>query len=353
MKQFNKIIFFILLSAVLQTSALAQTYTLELVQSWQKDSLFSEAVNRFVEMSENLSNKRIKIKVTTKDELKKSDTIFDMVQQGKYAIGHTDSSFWRKKDRNTLFFSSVPFGMITPELYAWFYHGGGMDLMKKVYSKHGLLSFPGGNTGSQMAGWFRREVLCIQGIKGITMQMTGLGGEVMRNIGVNIVDVPTNQLYDQLDTGELDAVGMVGPAVDFKHGFYKVAPFYYTGWNAPSAEMQFLMNEKIFNQLPEDLQNVLVTSMRLAAYELYTKVQHENGVKLALIKKDFPNIKFRAFPTDVIRTLHREADRLVQDIVDQGDDVTKEITDSLSQYSRSTRSWTRVGDQAYLNNSGI
>lgn len=353
MKNIHKIIIPILLSFVLNTPASAQKYTLKLAQSWQKDSLFSEAVNRFVEMSENLSNGRLNIQVTTKNELKKSDSIFDLVQQGEYAMGHTDSSYWRKKDRNTLFFSSVPFGMITPEMYAWFYHGGGIELMKKVYSKHGLLSFPGGNSGSQMVGWFRREVLCIQGLQGITMRMTGLGGEVMRNVGVNIVDVPENQLYDQLDTGELDAVGYIGPAVDFKLGFYKIAPYYYTGWNAPSSEMQFLINEKIFNKLPKDLQNILVSSMRLAAYELYTKVLHENGVKLSLIKKDFPNIKFRAFPSDVIRTLQKESDRLIKDIIDQGDGLTREITDSMTKYNRNTRAWTRIGDQAYLNNSGI
>ena len=341
------------ISLLLSTPVSAQQYTLKLVQSWEKDSLFSEAVNRFVEMSENLSDKRLDIQITTKNELTKTDSIFDLVQQGEYAMGHTDSSFWRKKDRNTLFFSSVPFGMITPEMYSWFYHGGGIDLMKKVYSKHGLLSFPGGNTGSQMVGWFQREVLCLAGLKGISMRMTGLGGEVMRNIGVNIVDVPDNQLYNQLDTGKLDAVGYVGPAVDFKLGFYKTAPYYYTGWNAPSSEMQFLVNEKIFNRLPSDLQNILISSMRLAAYELYTKVLHENGVKLAVMKKDFPNIKFRAFPSDIIRALQRESRRLIEDIIVQGDDLTQEITDSMEQYNRNMRAWTRISDQAYLNNSGI
>lgn len=353
MKKTHKIIIALLLSATLITPASAQKYTLKLVQSWQKDSLFSEAVNRFVEMSESLSNGRLDIQVSTVNELKKTDSIFDLVQQGEYAMGHTDSSFWRKKDRNTLFFSSVPFGMITPEMYSWFYHGGGMELMKKAYSKHGLLSFPGGNTGSQMNGWFSREVECLHGLRGLSMRMTGLGGEVMRNIGVNIVDVPDNQLYGQLDTGELDAVGYVGPAVDFKLGFYKIAPYYYTGWNAPSSEMQFLMNEKVFNQLPDDLQNIVISSMRLSAYELYTKVMHENGVKLALIKKDFPNIKFRAFPSDVIRALQRESTRLVEDIIDQGDDLTLEITESMAKYSKEMRAWTRIGDQAYLNNSGI
>ena len=349
----KKFILLFLICTLTSTSSWAKTYNWRIAQSWEKDSLFSEAVNRFAEVSQKLSNGRIKITVDTQENLKNSASIFDMVQKGQYEMGHSDSSYWRKVDRNTLFFSSVPFGMITPELYSWFYHGGGMDLMKKVYSKHGLLSFPGGNTGSQMVGWFRREVKCIEGLRGITMRMTGLGGEVMRNVGVNVVDTSVDQLYPKLNSGELDAVGFIGPAVDFKLGFYKIAPYYYTGWNAPSSEMQFLVNQQKFDQLPDDLQKVIVAAMRLAAYDLYTKTLHENSEKLALIKKDFPNIKFRSFPSDVIRTLHRESTRLVQDIVDQGDGLTKEIVSSMEQYSRNMRSWTRIADQAYLNNSAI
>jgi len=30
-----------------------------------------------------------------------------------------------------MFFSAVPFGMVTPELYSWFYEGGGLELMKR------------------------------------------------------------------------------------------------------------------------------------------------------------------------------------------------------------------------------
>ncbi len=329
----------------------AKTYKWRLAQSWESDSPLAYSVKQFISLTNQLSAGQLKITVESQEQHKKPFGIFDLVKSGKYEMGHSESSYWRKKDRNTLFFSSVPFGMIAPELYSWFYHGDGIRLMEKVYSKYGLLSFPGGNTGNQMMGWFRREVQCLANLKGLKMRMTGIAGEVMRNVGVNVVDVPSNELYKSLDDGDIDAVGYFGPAIDFDLGFYKVAPYYYTGWNAPSSEMQFLINQDAFEELPKSLQQVIKNAMRLAAYDMYTKITHENGVKLNKIKEDFPNIKFRALPNSVTRRLIRETRRLMNDIAEQGDDLTREIMSSMETHKNNSRKWTRIGEQAYLNNS--
>jgi TRAP-type mannitol/chloroaromatic compound transport system substrate-binding protein len=47
---------------------------------------------------------------------------------------------FKPKDINTLFFTSMPFGMTATEQHAWFEYGGGQELMDKVYAKHGIKS---------------------------------------------------------------------------------------------------------------------------------------------------------------------------------------------------------------------
>jgi TRAP-type mannitol/chloroaromatic compound transport system substrate-binding protein len=56
--------------------------------------------------------------------------IFDFVKTGRYQMGHSASYYWKGKNFNSLFFTTVPFGMTAPEQYAWFYYGGGMELMQ-------------------------------------------------------------------------------------------------------------------------------------------------------------------------------------------------------------------------------
>jgi hypothetical protein len=47
-------------------------------------------------------------------------------------LGHSGSYYWKGKDINTLFFTSMPFGMTATEQHAWFEYGGGQELMDKM-----------------------------------------------------------------------------------------------------------------------------------------------------------------------------------------------------------------------------
>ncbi|MCV5663405.1 hypothetical protein OFN50_30740, partial [Escherichia coli] len=89
---------------------------------------------------------RLQIRIDSANKHKAPFGVFDMVKSGQYDMGHSASYYWKGKVPNTLYFTSMPFGMLPTEQYAWFYYGGGMELMEKVYSPHNLMSFPGGNT---------------------------------------------------------------------------------------------------------------------------------------------------------------------------------------------------------------
>ncbi|MEZ4694612.1 MAG: hypothetical protein R2837_11645 [Aliarcobacter sp.] len=45
---------------------------------------------------------------------------------------------------------------------------------KKLHYKYGVLSFPGGSTGIQMGGWFRKEINTLEDLKGLKMRIPDL-----------------------------------------------------------------------------------------------------------------------------------------------------------------------------------
>ena len=130
-------------------------------------------------------------------------------------------------------------------------------------------------------------------------------------------------------------------------GFHKIAPYYYTGWHEPGAELQFMVNEKAYNKLPKDLQLILTTAMRVAAYDMYIQSYHESGKNLATLNKDYPNIKMRSFPQSVMTAMKATNDELLKEFAAK-DPMTAEILKSIQEYQIKVRAWTNLSDRAYL-----
>ncbi|WP_309498996.1 TRAP transporter substrate-binding protein [Sulfurovum sp.] len=322
--------------------------TWKLAQTWGSGMpIFGDAVINMAERVKKMSDGRFIIKIDSANKHKAPLGIYDFVKSGRYQMGHSASYYWKGKDMNTMFFSTVPFGMIAQEQYAWFYYGGGMELAQEVYGKHGMMSFPGGNTGNQMGGWFRKEMKTVEDFKGLKMRIPGFAGEVLSKLGASVVNIAPGELYTALDRGTIDALEWVGPALDLKMGFHKVAPYYYTGWHEPATELQFLVNEKAFNELPADLQEILKEAMKSSAYDMLSQSMHENAESLATIKKDYPNVQIKTFSKEIMTRIEAENDKLLIELSEK-DPMTKKIIDHQKAYLKKVRDWTNISDFAYL-----
>ncbi|MBU6954232.1 TRAP transporter substrate-binding protein [Hahella sp. HN01] len=332
-----------------EAKAPEQVYTLRLAETWQPNfPIFGDAPRNMAAMAEKMSNGRLKITIDSANKHKAPFGVFDMVKTGQYDMGHSASYYWKGKVPETLYFTTMPFGMIAPEQYAWFYYGGGMDLMEKVYAKHNILSFPGGNTGNQMGGWFQKEINSLQDLQGLKMRIPGFAGEVLAKIGVSPTNIPSGELYTALERGTIDALEWVGPSLDLRMGFHKIAPYYYTGWHEPATELQFMINKKSWEKLPADLQEILRVSMRTAAYDMYIQSTHESAENWATIQTEFPNVKLRTFPKEVIAAMRKANDELLAEKA-ATDPMAAEILKSQHDYMLKARRWTEISDLAYLN----
>ena len=133
---------------------------LRLAETWPPNfPIFGDATHEMAKIAEEMSDGRLTISIDSANKHKAPFGIFDMVQVPASTTWATPRPTTGKaRIPNTLFFTTMPFGMTAPEQYAWFYYGDGMELMQEVYDQYGVLSFPGGNTGDQMGGWFRKEI---------------------------------------------------------------------------------------------------------------------------------------------------------------------------------------------------
>ena len=339
-------------AVVMVTSANAfaaeKVYRLKLAESWGPNfPVFGDSVKNMVKMAEEMSNGRLKIRVDSANKHKSAFGVFDMVKSGQYDMGHSASYYYKGKVPNTLYFTTMPFGMTAMEQYSWFQYGGGQELMDEVYGEHNLVAFPGGNTGVQMGGWFRKEINTLEDLQNLKMRIPGFAGEVLAKLGATPVNIPPGELYTSLERNTIDALEWVGPSLDLRMGFHKIAPIYYMGWHEPATELMFIFNKKKLEKLPADLQAILKVAMRKASYDMYVQSYALSAENWAIMKTEFPDIQVKTFPPAVLSAMKKANDEILTEKAGS-DAMAAKIIKSQQDYLKLVRVWTDISEYGYI-----
>lgn len=322
--------------------------TWKLATSWNAEfPPFTNAVSNMAKMVEQMSGGNFIIEIESVSKHKAAFGIMDMVKLGQYQMGHTASYYYKGKDPVLLLFTSMPFGMNALEQYAWFYFGGGLELAQKSYEKHGVYSFPGGNTGVQMGGWFRKEINSLDDIKGLKVRIPGFAGEIFAKLGCAVTNIAPGELYTSLERGTIDALEWVGPGMDITMGFHKIAPYYYTGWHEPATELQFIVNRATMDKLSAKNKEILRVAMRTAAYDMLIQNYDMSATAWDKIKTEYPNIKVKTFPKPVMDAMRQANAELIAEESAKSLEF-KSVVESQQAYMKKARAWTNIGEFAYI-----
>jgi TRAP-type mannitol/chloroaromatic compound transport system substrate-binding protein len=182
----------------------------------------------------------------------------DAVTAGTVECCHTAAYYWYGKDPTWALFCAVPFGLNARQQNAWFYDADGMKLMNEFTKSANIISFPAGNTGAQMGGWFRKEIKEVSDMNGLKFRIGGFGGRVLQKLGCVPQQIAGGEIYPALEKGTIDAAEWVGPYDDEKLGFYKVAKFYYyPGWWEGGTAQHLMVNTAAWAKLPKSYQAIV------------------------------------------------------------------------------------------------
>ena len=128
-----------------------------LATSWPKslDTVYG-TVEAMSQRVGQLTDRKFDIQVFAGGEIVPPLQVWDATQTGTVECGHTLTSFYIGKNPAVAFDSGVAFGLNTRQQQAWMYSGGGLDLMRGIMKKDGILPIPCGNVGVQMGGFYRK-----------------------------------------------------------------------------------------------------------------------------------------------------------------------------------------------------
>jgi len=332
--------------AVAQDSALPELKW-EMATSWTPavDILFG-AAQLFTETVSTLTGGKLQITARAAGELAPGLQVLDVVQQGAVPIGHTASYYYIGKTPATAFGTSLPFGLTAQQQNSWLYGGGGLELMQKLYAdKFNVIPFPAGNTGMQMGGWFRKEINTVADLQGLKMRITGLGGQVMAKLGVNVQVLAAGEIFQALQTGAVDAAEWVGPYDDEKLGLNTVAQYYYRpGWWEPGSTLEVDVNLDEWNKLPELYQVAISTAAAQANLVMLSRYEAANDAALKRLVDG--GTQLREYSPEIMTAAY-ETWLGLADEFSAADADFKAIYEQWSAFRASMYSWNKTNEFAF------
>src|SRR5688572_3308802 len=267
------------------TPVLAQTPAATQPQlRWRMASSFPKSLDTLYGTAEEiaarvsrLTDGKFEIRVHAAGDIVPALQVQEAVQNGTEECEQTASYYYVGKHRALAFDTALPFGMNCRQQNAWMYNGGGMPLMREFYRGYNIINFPCGNTGTQMAGWYRKEIKSLADLKGLKMRIAGLGGQILSRLGVAPQQIAGSDIYPALEKGTIDAAEWVGPYDDEKLGFHKVAKFYYyPGWWEGGPQLSTVVNLKKWAELPKGYRSVFESACAEANVHMVARYDAKN-----------------------------------------------------------------------------
>ncbi|MFD0938232.1 TRAP transporter substrate-binding protein, partial [Methylobacterium trifolii] len=310
------------------------------------DILFG-ATESFARFVSEATDGRFQIQVSGPGEPVPAEGLIDAVAAGTVEMGHGPATLGMAKDPTFALATALPFGLNARGQNAWWHAGGAADLFSEIFARYGLASLPGGNTGAQMGGWFRKEIKTLADLQGLKFRIAGLGGQVLGKFGVQPQATPGPEIYTALESKKIDAAEWIGPYDDERLGLQKVAPIYhYPGFWEGGAMLHFWLNAEKWKALPKGYRAVLQAASAQVGADVQAKYDARNPGALRRLVAG--GAQLRPFPQEVMEGALKNANDVYGEIAGRNADFRR-VYEAMKSFRNEEYLWFQVAEYTYDN----
>ena len=305
------------------------------------DTIYGGAIT-ICQRVEEMSGGAFRIEPFAAGEIVPGLEVLDAVQARSVECGHTASYYYIGKNPAFAFGTALPFGLSAQQQNTWLYYGGGNEAMNSLFADFGAMSFPAGNTGGQLGGWFKKPIENLASLQGLKMRIPGLGGKVMAKLGVNVQVLPGGEIYLALERGTIDAAEFTGPYDDEKLGLAKAAKhYYYPGWWEPGPTLMALVNRKAWSDLPKEYQAMFSTACYEANLGMLSDYERRNSEALQRITRQ--GIKLERYSDDILKAARSASAEIFKELAD-ADAGFRDLLERWRLFRREARTWNNINE---------
>ena len=297
----------------------------------------------------DLTEGHFRLKIAPPGEIAPASEALQAVSDGKAEGAHTALAYAWSQDPAFIFATATPFGMNARQHSAWLAEGGGGALIDDLLADRKSLAIPAGNTGGQMAGWFRKEIKTPADFQGLKMRVGGFAGKIFQNLGAEPVSMPRDAVYNALQSGALDMMEWVGPYDDEKFGqpLAKVAPnYYYPGFWKGGMQLHLVVARDKYEALSKPYQAALRAACASADAAMLAKYDAANPA--AVKRLVVGGASLRLFPQEVLEACFKTANDLY-DQLGADNPRFKKLADSYLSFRSDQYLWWQVAEYSFDN----
>lgn len=238
------------------------------VTTWRAQTLWSAAeltqkcFEDFCERVKAASNGRLVIQPFAAGAVTGAFETLDAVTAGVLQAQASWPGYWTGKDAGLAVISDLVFGYQHPwQAEAWFYHRGGLKMLREAYAKYNV--YPVG------VSWWgveyivsKKPIKRMEDFKGVKFRSPhGMTAEILTKLGASIIVLPGGEVYSALDKGVVDAADWATISMNQRMGFHDIAR-YPTRFFHSMPVQEFAVNMDAWKKLPDDLKALLSTAVR-------------------------------------------------------------------------------------------
>jgi TRAP-type mannitol/chloroaromatic compound transport system substrate-binding protein len=318
---------------------------------WRLASSFPKTVTAYTsgeilaKLVAEMTDNRFQIQNFSAGEIVPGLQVLDAVQNGTVEICHTGAYYYVGKDPTFAVCCAIPFGPNARQQNAWFFNAGGNDLVNDFLKKYNAYGLPGGNTGTQMGGWFRKEINSIDDLKGLKFRIGGWAGKTFQKLGAVPSQIAGGDIYPSLEKGAIDAAEWVSPYDDEKLGFQKVAKYYYyPGWWEGAMALHFLINLEAWESLPKAYRAIVTAAATYANTAVQGAI--DAGNPGALRRLVAGGTQLRPFNAAMMDTFLKTSNEVNAEAAASNPDF-KKMYDHLMAFRNEQYMWWQVAEYSY------
>jgi len=248
-------------------------------------TLWNNVHSFFIEPVKKMSGGRIDMECFTTGEVMPGKQYRDAIARGVVEIGIVPTCWHPDEIGHTVQFA-VPGGLRDNADWQRFYrdYGFGKYIQEKALTPLGLKDLgPLVEVGPLLG--LREPIGSLADLKGLNLSCVGAAAKIFDALGANVVTIDPGERYTGLATGVIDGAITGGLNCTYDRGYHEVCKLFMLEPAVKySSNDRVIMNLELWENLPDDLQEILHQAVIAFASRYWEAMVYQQGEIAAKVK---------------------------------------------------------------------